>query len=115
MATGGYNRGTPLRTRVSITAAGSIQIFASATTTRWALFEAFIGWANASVDVTLQLMEGSTSIIRQQLNTTGGWARIEFGDAAMMASDQNSSLRLNTDGGGSVTGYFIGFRRGYDD
>lgn len=115
MATGGYNRGTPLRSRVSLTAAASIQIFASATSTRWALFEAFIGWANASVDVTMQILEGSANVLRQQLNTTGGWARIEFGDAGLIASQINTSLRFSTDGGGTLTGYFIGFRRGYDD
>ena len=110
---GEANRGAPLSTRVSVTAAGSVQIFASAASTKWFLTKGFLGWSNVSGGATIDIMEGATSIFRFMVPATGGgFEQFDLGERGLRASDSNTSLRLNLDATGTVTGIFVGYRRG---
>ena len=109
---GEANRGAPLSTRVSITATGSVQIFASAASTKWFLTKGFLGWSNVSGGATIDIMEGATSIFRFMVPATGGFEQFSLGERGLRASDSNTSLRLNLDKEGTVTGIFVGYRRG---
>ena len=106
-------RGSPLHVRASLTAAGSVEIFSSATGTRWNLIGGFVGWANISAGANLRIMEQSTDIVRFAFQTTGGNARIDF-RRSWPASSSNTSLRLNTDAAGSMTAMFYGTRTGVE-
>ena len=109
---GEANRGAPLSTRVSITATGSVQIFASAASTKWFLTKGFIAWSNATESATIDVMEGSASIFRFMVRATGGFEQFSLGERGLRASDSNTILRLNLDATGTVTGIFVGYRRG---
>jgi len=44
--------------------------------------------------------------------TGGGFEQFNLGERGLRASDSNTSLRLNLDATGTVTGIFVGYRRG---
>jgi hypothetical protein len=98
--------------RVSVTAAASIQVFASAASTRYRVTGGMIGWVNASAGGTINLMEGSTSVYRFGVDATAGHWEMPR-EMVIEASDANMSFRLNTDMAGTVTAVFIGYVAGY--
>jgi hypothetical protein len=110
---GEANRGAPLSARASVTTSGSTQIFASAASTKWFLTKGFIGWSNVSGGATIDIMEQSTSIFRFMVPATGGgFEQFDLGERGHRASDSNTSLRLNLNASGTVSGIFVGYRRG---
>ena len=106
-------RGSPLHIRASLTAAGSVELFSSASGTRWHLFDFFVGWVDCTITNVITFMEQSTTIMKFACQTTAGTARFDL-KMPYPASSSNTSLRMNTSAGGTITGIFVGVRTGSD-
>lgn len=92
-------------------------LMASASGFRNKIKNFFIGWKNASTDLTIRIYEsggGTVTLMSFTPSPSGsassGYISHDFGDDGLAASDTNSSIRLVTDGGGSVNVAFIGYQ-----
>ena len=77
----------------------------------------YLGWANASLGATIDLREegasASSSFLRFQVESSGGFVPFKFDKPGLWASDKSSGLKMTFDAAGTVSAGFVGYFAGH--